>query len=92
MGKSNILRRYVKNEFTPELDATIGAEFAEKDIILDNGKRVKMQLWDTSGSEKYDAITTTHYRGAVGAILVYDVTDLESFTNLSKWLERVNQK
>ena len=79
VGKSNLLQRYVNKEFTEDLNATIGAEFAEKIVVLDNGAVIKLQLWDTSGSEKYAAITKNHYRGAHGAILVYDVTDLHSF-------------
>ena len=53
---------------------------------------IKLQLWDTSGAEKYAAITKTHYRGAQGAILVYDVTDEESFRNLDKWIDEIDQK
>ena len=92
VGKSNLLQRYINKDFTEELDATIGAEFAEKYIVLDNGVWIKLQLWDTSGSEKYKAITKAHYRGALGAILVYDVTDLESFENLDKWIEEISEK
>ena len=79
VGKSNLLQRYISKEFKEDVDATIGAEFEEKIIILEAGNVIKLQLWDTSGDERYSAITKSHYRGAQGAILVYDVTDYQSF-------------
>ncbi|CAI2379753.1 unnamed protein product [Moneuplotes crassus] len=85
VGKSHIMQRYVGDTFDEELDATIGAEFSEKIITLSNGVNVKVQFWDTSGDEKYSAITKSHYRGAHGALLVYDVTDYHTFLNLESW-------
>ena len=86
VGKSNILLRYMHNTFE-ETVPTIGVEFATKIITLPNSVRVKAQIWDTSGCEKYRSITTGHYRRAVGALLVYDVTNEESFEHLDFWLE-----
>ena len=71
-------RRYHKGIFT-RISPTIGVEFLTKKIVLQSGVVVKAQIWDTSGSERYRSITTGHYRSAVGALLVFDLTDRESF-------------
>lgn len=89
-GNSNINNwifafRYHKGIFT-RISPTIGVEFLTKKIVLQNGSIVKAQIWDTSGSERYRSITTGHYRSAVGALLVFDLTDRESFDQLSYWL------
>jgi Ras-related protein Rab-11A len=89
VGKSNLLNRYTKNEFSLETKATIGVEFATKSITTKDGKAVKAQIWDTAGQERYRAITSAYYRGAVGALLVYDVTNYESFKNLEHWLNEI---
>lgn len=77
--------RYHKGIFT-RISPTIGVEFLTKKIVLKNGAVVKAQIWDTSGSERYRSITTGHYRSAVGALLVFDLTDRESFESLTYWL------
>ena len=90
VGKSNVLVRYVKQTFeytTP----TIGVEFDARVHNLKNGKRAKVQMWDTSGSERYRSITIGHYRCALGAVIVYDVTSEESFKNLDYWLKQVRE-
>lgn len=71
-----------------ESKSTIGVEFATRSVQID-GKTVKAQIWDTAGQERYRAITSAYYRGAVGALLVYDITNLESFTAASKWLREL---
>lgn len=86
VGKSNLLSRFTKNEFNLESKATIGVEFAAKSISLDNGQLVKAQIWDTAGQERYRAITNTYYRGAVGALLVYDITKSKTFESVERWL------
>jgi len=73
VGKSNLLSRFTRNEFCLESKSTIGVEFATRTIELQN-KIIKAQIWDTAGQERYRAITSAYYRGAVGALLVYDVT------------------
>ncbi|KAK9025676.1 hypothetical protein V6N11_038534 [Hibiscus sabdariffa] len=73
VGKSNLLSRFARNEFNLESKSTIGVEFATRSIRVDD-KVVKAQIWDTAGQERYRAITSAYYRGAVGALLVYDVT------------------
>ena len=72
VGKSNLLSRFTRNEFNLESKSTIGVEFATRSIQVD-GKTIKAQIWDTAGQERYRAITSAYYRGAVGALLVYDI-------------------
>jgi len=88
VGKSNILARYTKNEFNLESKATIGVEFATKNVVTDD-KTVKAQIWDTAGQERFRAITSAYYRGAVGALLCYDITKHSTFDNVTKWLKEV---
>jgi len=89
-GKTNLLSRFTRDEFTLDTKSTIGVEFATKTLSVD-GKFVKAQIWDTAGQERYRAITSTYYRGAVGALMVYDITSTESFKNLDKWLNEVKE-
>ncbi|CAH9135514.1 unnamed protein product [Cuscuta epithymum] len=88
VGKSNLLSRFTKNEFNLESKSTIGVEFATKSLTVD-GKVIKAQIWDTAGQERYRAITSAYYRGAVGALLVYDVTRHVTFENVSRWLKEL---
>uniref|UniRef100_A0A0E0C7R6 GTP-binding protein n=1 Tax=Oryza meridionalis TaxID=40149 RepID=A0A0E0C7R6_9ORYZ len=88
VGKSNLLSRFTKNEFCLESKSTIGVEFATRSIQVD-GKVVKAQIWDTAGQERYRAITSAYYRGAVGALLVYDVTRRATFDNVARWLKEL---
>jgi Ras-related protein Rab-11A len=88
VGKSNIISRFTKNEFNMESKTTIGVEFATKTIEV-NGKLVKIQIWDTAGQERYRSMASAYYRGASGALLVYDITRATSFENLQKWLREL---
>ncbi|XP_042411660.1 ras-related protein Rab11D-like [Zingiber officinale] len=88
VGKSNLLSRFTRNEFNLESKSTIGVEFATRSISVD-GKVLKAQIWDTAGQERYRAITSAYYRGAVGALLVYDVTRRATFENVSRWLKEL---
>lgn len=81
VGKSNIISRFTKNEFNLESKTTIGVEFATKVIDID-GRSIKVQIWDTAGQERYRSMASAYYRGAVGALLVYDITRASSFENL----------
>lgn len=85
VGKSNILSRFTRNEFCLESKSTIGVEFATRTLQVE-GKTVKAQIWDTAGQERYRAITSAYYRGAVGALLVYDITKRQTFDNVQRWL------
>ncbi|KAK8632731.1 hypothetical protein V6N13_073114 [Hibiscus sabdariffa] len=88
VGKSQLLARFSRNEFSMDSKATIGVEFQTKTLVIDN-KTVKSQIWDTAGQERYRAVTSAYYRGAVGAMLVYDMTKRQSFDHISRWLEEL---
>ncbi|KAI8000382.1 Ras-related protein RABA1c [Camellia lanceoleosa] len=88
VGKSNLLSRFTRNEFSLESKSTIGVEFATRSLNID-GKVIKAQIWDTAGQERYRAITSAYYRGAVGALLVYDVTRHSTFENVERWLREL---
>jgi len=88
VGKSNLLSRFTRNEFNLESKSTIGVEFATKSIQTD-GKTIKAQIWDTAGQERYRAITSAYYRGAVGALLVYDISKRGSYDNVARWLKEL---
>ncbi|MCO5588908.1 hypothetical protein L7F22_042869 [Adiantum nelumboides] len=87
-GKSNLLSRFTRNEFSLESKSTIGVEFATRSIAVDE-KTVKAQIWDTAGQERYRAITSAYYRGAVGALLVYDIAKHPTYVNVSRWLKEL---
>ena len=89
VGKTCIVSRYVKGVFPKGKNATIGVEFAAKNLRLKSGTRVKAQIWDTAGQERYLAITTAHYRRAIGALVVYDITKRETFYNCEKWVQDI---
>jgi len=85
VGKSCILHHFIENKFKSESSHTIGVEFGSK-IISARGKRAKLQIWDTAGQERFRSVTRSYYRGAAGALLVYDVTSRETFNALTNWL------
>ena len=85
VGKTNILSKYLKNNFDPDSKATVGVEFGTKNIEIDD-KRIKVQIWDTAGQERYKSITSTYYKGAKGAFIVYDITRKSTFDNIDKWI------
>lgn len=88
VGKSNLLSRFTRNEFNMESKSTIGVEFATRSITVDD-KTVKAQIWDTAGQERYRAITSAYYRGAVGALLVYDISKHATYVNVTRWLKEL---
>ncbi|KAI8989433.1 P-loop containing nucleoside triphosphate hydrolase protein [Pilobolus umbonatus] len=90
VGKSNLLSRLITNEFNLESKSTIGVEFATRNYEIEN-RTVKGQIWDTSGQERYRAITGAYYRGAVGALLVYDITRPSSFQNIQQWMKELKE-
>ncbi|KAJ2451676.1 GTP-binding protein [Coemansia sp. RSA 2336] len=90
VGKSCLLLRFSDDQFTPSFITTIGIDFKIRTIELD-GKRIKLQIWDTAGQERFRTITTAYYRGAMGILLVYDVTDERSFNNIENWYMNVEQ-
>ncbi|KAI9187855.1 GTP-binding protein [Blastocladiella emersonii ATCC 22665] len=90
VGKSCLLLRFTDDSFTPSFITTIGIDFKIRTIELD-GKRIKLQIWDTAGQERFRTITTAYYRGAMGILLIYDVTDERSFNNIRNWIRNIEQ-
>lgn len=88
VGKSNLLSRFTRNEFNLDSKSTIGVEFATRSIQVDT-KTIKAQIWDTAGQERYRAITSAYYRGAVGALLVYDISKRQTYDNVTRWLKEL---
>ncbi|XP_049408914.1 ras-related protein RABB1c-like [Solanum stenotomum] len=86
VGKTCLLYQLTSARFKPVYEVTIGAEFGSRTITVDR-KPIKLQIWDTAGQEKFRSLTRCFYRGAVGALLVYDVTKRHTFQQLSNWLE-----
>jgi len=86
VGKSCLLLQFTDKKFIPQHDLTIGVEFGSRTINI-HSNQVKLQIWDTAGQEKFRSITRSYYRGAAGALLVYDITRRETFEHLSSWLE-----
>jgi len=90
VGKSAILMRFADDSFTSSFITTIGIDFKIRTITLD-GKRIKLQIWDTAGQERFKTITTAYYRGAMGILLVYDVTNEATFANINQWVMAIQQ-
>lgn len=90
VGKSCLLLRFADDAYTESYISTIGVDFKIRTIELD-GKTIKLQIWDTAGQERFRTITSSYYRGAHGIIVVYDVTDTESFTNVKQWLGEIER-
>ncbi|XXG78716.1 hypothetical protein AAC387_Pa08g2603 [Persea americana] len=88
VGKSNLLSRYARNEFNANSKATIGVEFQTQSVDI-NGKEVKAQIWDTAGQERFRAVTSAYYRGALGALVVYDISRRSTFDSARRWLEEL---
>jgi len=89
VGKSQLVNRFTKNEFNADSKATIGVEFATRTVRIEDKKLVKAQIWDTAGQERYRSLASSYYRGAVGALLCYDITDKSTFNNIPVWLKEV---
>ena len=85
VGKTNIMTKYISNEFNSNSKATVGVELGTKNFIID-GKSIKAQIWDTAGQERYRSITSAYYKGAKGAFIVYDITRKNSFDSIDKWV------
>ena len=85
VGKSNLISRFARDTFNLQSKSTIGVEFMTKNVLIE-GKNVRAQIWDTAGQERFRAITTAYYRGAVGALIVYDIANEPSFKNVENWI------
>merc|ERR1711975_45369 len=90
VGKSCLLCRYSDDVFNNNFITTIGIDFKIRTIELD-GQKIKLQIWDTAGQERFRTITQAYYRGAMGILLVYDVTDEKSFQNIKSWMRNIDQ-
>jgi len=86
VGKTSILQRYIQKVFKESYSSTIGVDFFMKSLDV-NDKPIKLQLWDTAGTEKFRSITTGYYRGADAAFVVFDLTEKESFISVNEWIE-----
>jgi Ras-related protein Rab-8A len=89
-GKTSILERYSVHKFESEYNPTIGVDLITKDI-KDNGKKYRLQLWDTAGQDRFRNIVSSYYRGIHGAIIVYDITDRKSFQHLNHWVKELRE-
>ena len=89
VGKTNILSKYIKNEFNQSTKSTVGVEFGTKLLKIED-KIIKAQIWDTAGQERYKSITSTYYKGAKGAFIVYDITNRLTFESVDKWIQDLN--
>ncbi|KAI9488269.1 GTP-binding protein ypt1 [Zychaea mexicana] len=90
VGKSCLLLRFADDTYTESYISTIGVDFKIRTVELE-GRTVKLQIWDTAGQERFRTITSSYYRGAHGIIVVYDVTDQDSFNNLQMWLKEIER-
>lgn len=90
VGKSCLLLRFADDSYVDSYISTIGVDFKIRTIELD-GKAIKLQIWDTAGQERFRTITSSYYRGAHGIIIVYDVTDMDSFNNVKQWLSEIDK-
>ncbi|OMJ79838.1 hypothetical protein SteCoe_20034 [Stentor coeruleus] len=90
VGKSSLLLRFADNTYTESFIATIGVDFKIKTIDVES-KVIKLQIWDTAGQEKFRTITSSYYRGAHGVIVVYDVTNRETFNNVKNWMGEISR-
>jgi Ras-related protein Rab-11A len=88
VGKSNILSRYIRDEFSIETKSTVGVEFGHKKIMLKNTK-IKAQIWDTAGQERYKSITNAYYKGAKGALVVFDLSRKDTFQTVDRWIDEL---
>jgi len=84
------MNQYCKNYFSKQYKTTIGADTMTKEVVVD-ARVVTLQIWDTAGQERFRTITTAYYRGAMGILLVYDVTDESSFNNIRNWIRNIEQ-
>ena len=92
VGKTCFLMRYADNTFQEIHMSTIGLDYKFKDVTLDNGKTVKVQIWDTAGQDRFRSITRNYYKGAHGIIVIYDVTNRKTFENVKNWIKQIKEE
>ena len=91
VGKSNLLMKFAHNKFTDEHQATIGVEFGAKNVEIDN-QLYRIQIWDTAGQENFRSITRAYYKNSVCAMVVYDITNMDSFRHVQNWIEDIRNQ
>ena len=92
VGKTSILLRYVSNEFNSQQFSTLGLSYVDKIILIDNNKKIKLEIWDTAGQEKFRALAKAYYRNIDVGILVYDVTNKTSFEEIKNyWIKDIKE-
>lgn len=91
VGKSSLTIRLSKNNFSEKQESTVDATHIEKDIEVEAKKNVKLMIWDTAGQERYHALNVSYYRDAKGALIVYDITDEDSFKKVKIWLQELQK-
>ena len=91
VGKTNLIKRFANNTFNSNSKATVGVEFLSKSFKINNTV-FKIEIWDTAGQERYKSITAAYYKGAKGALVVYDITSKISFENIDKWMLEIKEK
>ena len=89
VGKSCILHHFIFNRFKKDSTQTIGVDFSSKNIIINNNVKIKLQIWDTAGQEKFRSVVKNYYRGAIGVLIVFDLTKNETFSHVKLWLNDV---
>ena len=91
VGKTNLIRRFTNDVFTKDTKATVGVEFICKTYKV-NKDIIKLEIWDTAGQERYKSITSAYYKGSKGVLIVYDITNMETFEKIEQWLGEVKEK
>jgi small GTP-binding protein len=90
VGKTNLLSRYINGTFSDSTKSTVGVELACK-IVEINSTKIKIQIWDTAGQERYKSITKSYFKGAKGALIIYDISIKQSFDNINKWIDDLKE-
>ena len=91
-GKTSLIHHYINGAPMEDLKTTVGVEFSSKNLVKEDGKTVRAQFWDTAGNERYHTVTSSYFRGAVAACVVYDITSFQSFKDVAFWLKEIKQK
>ena len=92
VGKTCVLLRYCDKTFQEAHLSTIGLDYRLKTMTLENGKNIKLQIWQTAGQDRFRAITKNYYKGANGIILIYDVTNLQTYENVKNWINQIREE
>ncbi|KAJ2821866.1 GTP-binding protein of the rab/ypt [Coemansia erecta] len=92
VGKSSIVTRFARNEFNQYNESTIGAAFVTKDVSLDDGSTAGLRIWDTAGQERYKSLAPMYYRNSEGAVVVYDITQEDSFGKAKAWIKELKRQ